>query len=351
MQNIIIIGGGFSGLLVAYLLEKKGLKPRILEARNRLGGRIYTVRLSNEPAIEMGATWLGKKHHHLLQLVNDLDINIYEQYMGKKGYYEPMSVSPPQLVSLPPNDAPSYRIRGGTDQLILSLINKFDHTQIDFNQVVKAIRKTKTLLEVETENKLFKADFVISTLPPKLLIENVKFTPALPNKLTNIAAQTHTWMAESIKVVLTFKDPFWRKPDSSGTIFSNIGPVTEMYDHSGKYHYALKGFMNSAYQSITREQRKQLVIEQLHRFFGSKINNYLSYHELVWPAEPFTYCDYDQPVTPHQYNGHSIFRTTYLDDQLIITGSETAKEFPGYMDGAVESAHRTISQLNQLIRH
>lgn len=347
--NIVIIGGGFSGLLIAYLLQKEGVPANILEARERLGGRIFTLRSDEEPPIEMGATWLGKKHHHLLELLDDLNIDIYEQYMGKKGYYEPMSVSPPQLVELSPNEEPSYRIAGGTDTLIQTLTDKLDQDKIYLNTVVKSIKKTDTTLEVQTDSDLFEADFAISTLPPKLLVESIGFSPHLPDKLTDIASQTHTWMAESIKVALTFEEPFWRNPDSSGTIFSNVGPVDEMYDHSSNNHYALKGFMNNAYHAVSRKQRKQLVIEQLRRFYGEKVDSYRSYRELVWENESFTYSDYEQPVVPHQYNGHSIFKEPFLNGRLFIAGSETATEFPGYMDGVVESARRTVRQLKQLL--
>ncbi len=348
IPDIVIIGGGFSGLLIAYLLREEGMTPQILEARNRLGGRIYTLRSDDDPPIELGATWLGKKHHHLLELLDDLDIDIYEQYMGDKGYYEPMSVSPPQLVDLPPNEEPSYRIEGGTDNVIQVLADHLDQSQMYLDQEVKDIRKKDARLEVQTESDLFKADYVISTLPPKLLVEYIDFSPSLPDELTDIALQTHTWMAESIKVALTFEEPFWRNPGSSGTIFSNVGPVNEMYDHSSNNYYALKGFMNDAYHSVSCERRKQLVIEQLRRFYGSKADNYLSYRELVWEKEPFTYRNYNQPVVPHQYNGHSIFQNPFLDEQLLISGSETATEFPGYMDGAVESAQRAVRQLKQL---
>lgn len=345
--QIAIIGGGLSGLLIAYLLQKDGVSSQILEARNRLGGRIYTLRSGPDSHIEMGATWLGKKHQHLLNLLNDLNIDIYEQQVGDRGYYEPMSVSPPQLVELPHNEEPSYRIAGGTDCLIQTLADQIDQDQIHLNEVVKTIRKTADgALEIVSDDQLFKADFVISTLPPKLLTDSVDFYPCLPNEFTDVASQTHTWMAESIKVALTFDEPFWRNPDSSGTIFSNVGPINEMYDHSSDSHYSLKGFMNNAYHVVSREKRKQLVLEQLRRFYGDTVNNYLSYEELVWKNESFSYRQYEQPVVPHQHNGHTIFLKPFFENLLFIAGSETATEFPGYMDGAVESAQRVVRQLN-----
>ena len=347
--HIIIIGGGLSGLLTAYLLEKEGLSCQLLEARNRLGGRIHTFRSEDAPPIEMGATWLGKKHHHLITLLHDLDIDISQQYMGTKGYYEPMSVTPPQLVDLPPNEEPSYRISGGTDRVIQVLANHLSQDQIHVEQAVTAISKREDTLEVETGAKLFKADYVISTLPPKLLIDHIDWSPSLPEELVDIASQTHSWMAESIKVALTFEEPFWRQPDSSGTIFSNVGPVSEMYDHSHNSRYALKGFMDNAYHSVSREERKELVLKQLRRFYGPKVDSYQCYRELVWEKEAFTYSSYDQPIVPHQHNGHSIFQKSFWDEQLFIGGSETATEFPGYMDGAVESAQRTVQQLREAL--
>lgn len=350
-SDILIIGGGFSGLLIAHLLQKEGVSSRILEARNRLGGRIFTLRVDSdgEPPIEMGATWLGNKHRHLLELLEELGVDTFQQYMGEKGYYEPMSVTPPQLVDLPSGEEPTYRIAGGTDTLIQTLADSLDQDQIHLGQRVQSIRKTDHRLAVETQSDLYHADLVVSTLPPKLLVDCISFSPSLPDQLTNIATQTHSWMAESIKVALTFEDPFWRRPDSSGTIFSNVGPVNEMYDHSTGKRYALKGFLNPAYHTVSRDQRKQLVIDQLHRFYGRKVESYRSYRELVWQNEPFTYSDYEHPVVPHQHNGHPIFREAFLDQRLLIAGSETATEFPGYMDGAVESARRAVRQLKELI--
>lgn len=348
---IAIVGGGLSGLLLAFLLQNEGLSYRILEARNRLGGRILTLRSNSEPPVEMGATWLGKKHNYLLNLLDDLDIDICEQYMGNKGYYEPISVSPPQLVDLPPNEEPSYRIEGGTDTLVQAIANRLDPNYVLSGQAVRTIQKADTGFSIETQTDQFTADFIISTLPPKLLVDSINFSPSLPVEFIKIASHTHTWMAESIKVALTFEDPFWRNPNSSGTIFSNVGPVSEMYDHSNSTHFALKGFMNNAYHAASRNQRKQLVLNQLHRFYGDKVDAYLSYRELAWQNEPFTYHKYREPVIPHQHNGHAIFNEPLFDGRFLISGSETATAFPGYMDGAVESAWCAFRQLRLQLKN
>lgn len=345
-SKIVIIGAGLSGLATAYMLEKEGISSTIIEARNRLGGRIYTCHEEGEAPIEMGATWLGKKHKHLINLLDELDIDIFEQFMGKQAYYEPISTSPPQLVSLPKNEDPTYRIKGGTNQLIRELAER-SNSEIILGQAVTNLTKKDDLVEIKTSRKKYSADIVISTLPPKLLVEDISFLPTLPDMLVEKAQKTHTWMAESIKVGLTYEKPFWKASNSSGTITSNVGPVNEMYDHSMEEHslFALKGFMDEAYHALSSQEREQLVVQQLRKFYGEKAGKYTAYHEKVWRHDPLTYSPYDDFVIPHQHNGDPVFAQTYWDGHLFIGGSETASAFPGYMDGAIESAKNVVPKL------
>ena len=75
--DVIIIGAGLSGLTTAYELKKAGVSFRILEARDRCGGRILT--LYGLPPVEMGATWFGQKHIHLKALLEELEISSFVQ--------------------------------------------------------------------------------------------------------------------------------------------------------------------------------------------------------------------------------------------------------------------------------
>ena len=241
--DVVIIGGGLAGLMTAYLLRSTNLTVHVLEARERLGGRIHTVSEGHAP-LEMGATWLGKKHTELVSLLKELNIDTFEQTLGARAIYEPISTSPPQLVTLPPNSDPSFRIKGGSTILIQALAANLDDSNIHCGQIVRSIQKVNDELLVYTLSLEFKASIVVSTLPPYLLTQSIDIQPALPRTLLDIAEQTHTWMGESIKVSLTYQHPFWRGRQSSGTIFSNVGPIPEMYDHSNQEDnlFALKGF-------------------------------------------------------------------------------------------------------------
>ena len=76
--DIIIIGGGISGLYIAYKLLKQKIKKRVLllEGSSKLGGRIYTYNSKswNSP-IEAGAGRFHKGHVRLFKLIKDLDLD------------------------------------------------------------------------------------------------------------------------------------------------------------------------------------------------------------------------------------------------------------------------------------
>lgn len=346
-KTIGIIGGGLSGLCTAYYLKRLGIESTILEARPRLGGRILTDHGQGEAPVELGATWLGKKHISLNLLLKELKLEIFEQFMGDYAVYDPISTSPPQLVTMPYNPDPTFRIQGGTSTLIAKLAEHLSQDQILLNQKVRDLIVSEHSVTVKTENNEFSFDAVVTTLPPKLLLNSVNISPELPQELVEIGQNTHTWMSESIKVALTYSTPFWKQSKSIGSIFSNTGIISEMYDHCNyeDSKFALKGFINGGFAYSSQEERKRRVLAQLTDYFGSQVNEYISYKEKVWRTEPFTHYDYDGFILPHQNNGSPIFQSTFFNGKLFVGGSETASEHPGYMDGAVVSAKKIADQI------
>ena len=346
-SEVIVIGAGLTGLTLAYLLSQNGIKSIIVEARDRVGGRILTNRKEDGPPVELGATWLGKQHTHLIDLLGDLNIEVFEQKLDQKAIYEPFSTSPPQLVKLPTSESPNYRIKDGTDQILKKMFSHIDSTSIHTGQVVSFIEKREDQVSVITDNHHFEGKIVVSTLPPQLFVKSIQANPSLPSNLIKIAHKTHTWMGESIKVALTYKDCFWDIETLSGTIFSNVGPITEMYDHSNyeENRFALKGFMSGNYFGIKKMERLQLILRQLEKYYGNKVLGYVSYEEKVWKHEKFTSITSDDYILPHQNNGHDVYQKSYWDGSLYVSGTETSPRNGGYMEGAVFSAKTTFEKI------
>ncbi|WP_231555169.1 FAD-dependent oxidoreductase [Cellulophaga sp. Hel_I_12] len=286
---VIIIGAGLSGLLTAYNLKKEGIPFKILEARSRIGGRINTVLQTNNTPIEMGATWFSAQHQHLITLLAELELDYFQQFMEGTVFFQPFSTSPAQAIQMP-NQAPSYRISGGSFQLIEALYRKLNQKDILLNQTVKEITFHYNTVQV-TANETFEANQVVLAIPPKLWAKKIVFEPDLPNNVMQIAQQTHTWMEDSIKVALTYQDPFWEQEKLSGTVFSNTGPITELYDHCNheRSSYALCGFINSSYKTLKAVDRRAAVISQLKTVFGAKAAAFIAYDECVWSQEKHTF--------------------------------------------------------------
>jgi len=342
---VIIIGAGLSGLLLGYRLTKKGINFKILEARPRVGGRINTLFGANQTPIEMGATWFGNQHKFLKALLQELDIEYFEQYMEGGLLFQEHAFAPPEIINVH-DQTPSYRISGGSSILIDTLYNKIDQKNILLNQTVSGIKVQKNVVQV-IANETFEANQVVLSLPPKLWAKNILFEPQLPVNLIDTAKQTQTWMEESIKVALTYKHPFWINQNLSGAFFSNIGPITEFYDHCNQQRskYALCGFVNPAKSELSKQERKTQILNQLKSIFGAEAQSYLNYQECIWSEEENTYSKSDVELFPHQNNGNPIFRESYFKGKLLISSSESAIEFPGYMDGAVNAANATFKKL------
>ncbi len=317
---------------------------KFLEARDRIGGRIYTLKNGNAN-LEMGATWFNTAHQNFQALLQEFEIDFFEQFMKGTAFYETEENNPAQIIELP-DDNSSYRIVGGTSQIITKIKNELKNIPIHLNDKVETLDFTNEKVKITTNKATFEADLVINTIPPNLFVSSINFTPSLPEKTIQIAQNTHTWMQDSIKVALVYKTPFWRNKAISGTFFSTVGPITEFYDHS-TYNlegFALCGFMSSTFNMFPEEERKSKVLLQLEKIFGKEALDFIDYQETIWSEEEFTKNKKQEGfIFPHQNNGHSIFREPYFENRLFHAGTETAAQFPGYMEGAVRSANQIVS--------
>jgi monoamine oxidase len=347
-KHILILGAGLSGLTLGYLLKNAGYKITILEARNRLGGRIHTTQpTAGHAHIDLGPAWIWEQNTAISKLLTNLGLSIYEQHMQGNALFEASSNQQPQRFELPKNQETSYRIVNGNNALIHKLAAVVGSENMHLNTVVEKLTASQNCITAVTSDKNVEADLIVSTIPPRLFHKTIATEPELPLEIRTLASKTHTWMAESVKCGLRYKTKFWEKMGLSGNSFSNVGPFTELYDHStaNDEYFALAGFLKPDIAQLEPAIRKRQVLAQLHRLYGAPSQDYLTYEEQVWSQEMFTHIPYEHYIAPHANNGHRDYQKVYLDNRLILSGSETATAFAGYLEGAVRSAQEAFGKI------
>ncbi|PUA80240.1 flavin monoamine oxidase family protein [Nocardioides currus] len=86
--DVIVVGAGLSGLVAAREVLKAGREPLVLEANDRVGGRILTEEPVPGVFLELGAQWIGDTHHRMAALAAELGIALYQQFEDGDTSYE-----------------------------------------------------------------------------------------------------------------------------------------------------------------------------------------------------------------------------------------------------------------------
>jgi len=355
---VLIIGGGLAGLTAARLLDRAGIGFQMLEARDRLGGRILSADATGNPSadgFDLGPSWFWPAMQPAMSaLVAELGISVFSQNSDGDIVFQRTVHEPAQRYPGMRQEPRSMRIAGGTGALITALASGLPRGSIHLNA-----RVTQVMLdgdEVELRfvrsnglEQTIRASHVIFALPPRLLEATVSFTPALDAQVARRWRDTPTWMAPHAKVFALYDRPFWRDAGLSGAAQSMVGPLVEIHDATtASGTPALFGFVGVPAEQRRAAGRDAIIaasIRQLAGLFGPEAAKPVATLFKDWAADPLTATVADQIAGRHPVPDLRPWISGEWCKHVLLAGSETSSSEPGYLAGAVEAAERAVGEL------
>src|ERR671914_2805596 len=78
--DVVVVGAGMAGLSAARDLLAANVSALVLEARNRVGGRLLNHTLENGAVVELGGQWVGPTQDRVLALAEELGLRLFPTY-------------------------------------------------------------------------------------------------------------------------------------------------------------------------------------------------------------------------------------------------------------------------------
>uniref|UniRef100_A0A3B4ED56 Amine oxidase n=2 Tax=Pygocentrus nattereri TaxID=42514 RepID=A0A3B4ED56_PYGNA len=445
--DVIVIGGGISGLSAAKLLLESGLNPVVLEARDRVGGRTYTVQNKQTKWVDLGGAYVGPTQNRIFRLAKQYGVKTYKvneeeslvHYVKGKSYpfkgpfppvWNPLALmdynnlwrTMDNMGREIPNEAPwraphaeewdkmtmqeffdkvcwtsaarrfatlfvnvnvtsephevsalwflwyvkqcggtmrifsttnggqERKFVGGSSQISECMARELGD-RVKLQSAVCSIDQTGDMVVVKTvSEETYKAKYVIVAIPPGLNLK-IHFNPELPPLRNQLIHRVP--MGSVIKCMVYYRENFWRKKGYCGSMVieeeeAPIGLTLDDTKPDGTVP-AIMGFIlarkSRKLAGLTKEERKKRICEIYARVLGSEEALHpIHYEEKNWCEEEYSggcYTAYFPPGILTQFG--KVLREPV--GRLYFAGTETATEWSGYMEGAVQAGERASREI------
>jgi len=244
--------------------------------------------------------------------------------------------------------AQDQRIDGGSQVISERMAAELGDRVLLGQPVLRIADQAPERMRVVTSAETFTTDRVIVAMAPADTTR-IEFAPALPKPRQDLAAGwARLPRLPLVKAAMLYERPFWRTEGLNGAMQSDRSPIQLVFDNSPED--ASMGVL-SCFLSVVesphladRKAREHGLKKELARYFGTKALGATGYVEKDWSADPWsTGCI--TPLTPGVLTagGEHLRKPS---GRIFWAGTESAKRWCGYMDGAISAGARAADEVH-----
>ena len=240
--------------------------------------------------------------------------------------------------------AQERRFVGGSQQIAARIAAALGESVI-LDAPVSRIAWSNGSVTVTSDAGVIEARRAIIAIPPTLA-GRISYSPALPGYRDQLTQRMP--MGTVIKVLCVYPDPFWRRAGLTGQVSSDSGAIRITFDISpdsgpGILVGFIEGDEGRRWGRASAEERRTAALACLTGYFGPEAAAPLRYIEQSWAEEEWSRGCYAGYMPPGVWTAYGEALRAPIGP-LHWAGTETATEWMGYMEGAVQSGERAAAE-------
>ncbi|NNU80387.1 NAD(P)-binding protein [Halovulum dunhuangense] len=335
--DAIVIGAGIAGLTAALQLHEAGRGVLLLEAADRIGGRVHGLHDDRGAVLaDLGPSWVWPRWQPVVQAwIDRLGLTPLAQFEAGDAVLDGWGPGP--IRQLLPGQDGIARIRGGPSAIVQALAARLPAGTVRTGAAVAGIAPEGEALRITlADGATLTAPQVVLAAPLRVIAERIAVEGLAPGARAAMEA-TPTWMAPQAKAVAVFERPFWRGAGLSGRVASRLGPLVEMHDLTpyDERCGVIFGFVGVPPEGREPGPLEAAIRAQLLRCFGPEATP----ERIVvqdWARDPLICAARDlRGPQAHPETGPEILRAGHLGGRLWLAVSEVSELSPGLIEGAL----------------
>lgn len=359
-RRVVVLGAGLAGLAAGYELTRAGHEVTVLEAQERPGGRVLTLRTFDDGLYaDAGAARIPDGHEWVLRYVREFGLRLAPFYpdagrfakvrrgrrseVGWDGFAE--AVEDYVGVTLGEHPGAWHRIEGGNDLLPRAFAERLAG-RVAYGAAVSRVGQTAAGAQVTFRRvgaaETAAADYVVCAIPFAVL-GRVEFEPRLSEQKRRVRDQlTYEVVARAF---MQTRERYWARGRGNG--FAVSDPPAEFWPSTfgqqgrrGVMQAYMRQYSSAEWAKKGEAERLEAALALTEQALPGVRAAFERGSVKYWGDDPWAGCAWTHP------SGPQLVAVNAPEGRIHFAG-EHASVYASWMNGALESGNRAARAVDE----